>query len=57
MKLWRIRWTRHVARAEERRKKYRIFVGIPERKSRFEDTGVDGRIILKFILKKHGGGT
>jgi hypothetical protein len=32
-------------------------VGIPERKRHLDDTGVDGRIILKFTLKKCGDGT
>jgi hypothetical protein len=35
---------------------YRIFVGKPEEGKPLEDIGVDGRIILEWILGKHGGG-
>jgi len=34
---------------------YRILVGRPEGKNHFEDLGVDGRIILKWISKKWDG--
>ena len=41
----------------ERRAAYRVLVGKPEGKSNLEDPGVDGRIILKWILKWNGGWT
>jgi hypothetical protein len=31
---------------------YQIFVGKPEGKNHLEDLGIDGRIILKWILRK-----
>jgi hypothetical protein len=36
----------------ERRSTYRALVGEPEEKEHLEYLGVDGRIILKWILKK-----
>ena len=41
------RWLRHVARTVKRRDAYRVLVGRPEEKRPPENTGVDGRIILK----------
>jgi hypothetical protein len=35
---------------------YRILVGTPEGRNHLEDPDVDGRIILKWILKKWDGG-
>ena len=40
----------------ERRGLYRILVGKPEVKNNFENPGVDGRIILKWISWVWGGG-
>jgi hypothetical protein len=37
----------HIARKGEGRGAYRILVGKPEGRNHLEDTGVDGRIILK----------
>jgi hypothetical protein len=34
----------------KRRGVYRVLVGKPERKDHFEDLGVDGRIILRWIF-------
>jgi hypothetical protein len=34
----------------ERRGAYRVLVGKPERENHFEDTGVNGRIIFKWIF-------
>ena len=45
----RIRWAGHVARMGERRG---VLVGKPEGKSTLGRTGVDGRIIFKWIFWK-----
>jgi hypothetical protein len=36
---------------EKKRNLYKIFVGNPEEKKHLKDVGVDGRIILNWILK------
>jgi hypothetical protein len=35
---------------------YKLLVRTPEGKIHLEDLGVDGRIILKRVLEKYGGG-
>jgi len=35
---------------------YRVLVGKSEGKRPLEDTGIDGRVILKWIIKKCNGG-
>jgi len=52
IKSGRMRWTGHVAFMEERRGVYRVLVGKPEGKNHLGDPGVDGRIILRWILRK-----
>ena len=47
----RMRWAGNVARMGARRVVYRVLVGKPER-DYLEDPGVDGRIILRWILRK-----
>ena len=48
----RMRWARHVARIGDGKCSYRILVGKPEGREHLGDTGVDGRIILRWIFKK-----
>jgi hypothetical protein len=48
----RTRLAGHVARLGEVKNAYRILVGNPEGKRPLEDQGVDGRIILYWILGK-----
>jgi len=48
----RMRLIGHVARMGEMRKAYIMLVGKPEGKSHSEDLGIDGRIILEWILLK-----
>jgi hypothetical protein len=47
----KMRWARHVAWMGERRGVYRVLVGKPEGKRPVGRSGVDGRIISKWILK------
>jgi hypothetical protein len=44
----------HVAHRGEIRNAYRVLVGKPEVKKHLEETGIDGRMILKWILGKQG---
>jgi hypothetical protein len=47
-----MRCTRHVARMQEMRNAYKMLVGKPEGRKPLEDLGVDGKIILNWILGK-----
>jgi hypothetical protein len=51
----RMKWVVRVTRTGERRSAYMILVGKPEERDHLEDLCVDGRIILKRILKKWDG--
>ena len=51
----RIRWAGHVPHMGERKGACSILMGKPEERVDLEDPGVDGRIILKYILKKCDG--
>jgi len=48
----RMSWAGHVVRMGDRRGAYRVWVEKRERKSHMEDTGEDGKIILKWIFRK-----
>jgi hypothetical protein len=52
----RLRWVGHVARMGEGRGAFRALVGKPEGRRPLEDTGVDGRIILKRMFERLDGG-
>jgi hypothetical protein len=49
-----MRWAGHVACMGEMPNATNTFVGKPERRDHSEEIGVDGRIILEWILKKIG---
>ena len=46
----RMRWAGNVAHMGEKRGVYRILVGYPRKRDLFEDSGIDGRIILTLSL-------
>jgi hypothetical protein len=48
----RIRWAGNVARMGERRGIYRVLVGNLRERDHVGDPGVDGRIILRWIIRK-----
>ena len=56
MKSRRIRWVGPIACMVQKTVAYRVLVGKPEGKRPFEDQGVDGSIILKWIYRKWDGG-
>jgi len=45
-------WAGHLARTGDRISTYRNLVGNSEEKSNLEELGEDGRIILKWVIKK-----
>jgi len=51
-----MRWAGHVAVMGEGRGVYRVLVWKPEERDTFEDPGVDGMIILRWIFRKWNGG-
>ena len=48
----RMKWVGHVACRVDRRGAYSVLVGKPVGKSHLEDPGLDGRITLRWILRK-----
>jgi hypothetical protein len=55
IELRRMRWVGRIARTEEIRDAYNILIGKPEGKNHLEDPGIDGKIILEWILGILGG--
>ena len=51
----RMRWAGHVASMEKGRGVHKVLVGKHEGKSHWGDQEVDGRIILRWILRKWEG--
>ena len=47
----RMRWAGRVARMGERSGVYRVLVGKPEGRDHLEDPGIDGRVIIRWILR------
>ena len=47
-----MRWAEHVARMGERRGVYRVLMGKPEGRRPLEISGIDRRIILRWIFRK-----
>ena len=52
----RMRWAKHVASKGKRGGAYRILVGSLRERDHLEESGVDGRKILRLILRKCNGG-
>ena len=48
----RTRWAGHVARMGQRRGVNRVLVGKLKERDRLRDPGIDGRIILRWIIRK-----
>ena len=51
----RLRWAGHVALMDEGRAVHKVLVGKPEKRDHWGDQDVDGRIILRWILRKWEG--
>jgi len=47
-----MRWAGHVACMDERRVTYRVMMGNLRERDHLEDSGVDGRIILRWFFRK-----
>jgi len=50
-----MRWAGHVACMGERKHIYRILVGNLRERDNLGDSGIDGRIILRWIIRKWNG--
>jgi hypothetical protein len=51
----KVGWARHVARVGDKRDPREVLVGHLIERDRFDDPGVDGRVILKWIFSKWYG--
>ena len=51
----RMRWAGHVTRMEEGRGVHKVLMGKPDLRGHWGDQDVDGRIILRWILRKWEG--
>jgi hypothetical protein len=51
----RMRWAGHVERMRERRGAYRFWWGNLRDRDHFENLGVNGRVMLKWIFKQKNG--
>ena len=51
----RMRWAGHGVRMEEGRGVHKVLVGKPDGKNHWGDQDVDGRILLRWILRKWEG--
>ena len=49
---FKVNYRLHIARMEERRVAYRVLVGNLRERDHFENPGVDGWIILRWIFRK-----
>ena len=52
----RVRWAGHVAYMEKGEVYTVFWWGKPEEKYQLEDSGIDGRMIFRWILRKWDGG-
>jgi hypothetical protein len=48
-----VRWAGHIGRIEQLRCVYKIFVRSPEGRDNMGELGVGGKVILKWVLRKH----
>jgi hypothetical protein len=52
----RVRWATYEARVGEGKDAYSVWWGDLTERAHFKDPGIDGRITVKYILKKLDGG-
>jgi hypothetical protein len=50
-----MKWAAHMVLMTDRRGPYSVLLGNVRVRDHLKDLGVDGRIILKWVLKKLGG--